>query len=228
MDAAAGAIAQKALDSLKSVQLWLLFGLLICSLAIWLWPPFFGLLPESVKPYAPMALVAAAILTCCKLVGSVLAQTLERHRQSQVYDRERLLKLYRPLATLFLTRHVTLCTVIGAPKLRHRIEKARAELGSYRRRSVGVKRAWRALFDRQISTGAEFEFGAKFPLSEIVGLAKARAAHADPELLDFVNRADRSLYEKPDRASMTDEEFALFEYIDAEHRRLSARARGMI
>jgi hypothetical protein len=41
--------------------------------------------------------------------------------------------------------------------------------------------------------------------------------------LDLINRADRSHYEEYDRALMTDAEYALFEHIDGEHRRLSAR-----
>ncbi len=52
---------------------------------------------------------------------------------------------------------------------------------------------------------------------------KKEAAHADAELFRLVNRADRSRYEEPDRA-LTDEEFSLFQHINAEHCRLSARA----
>jgi hypothetical protein len=52
---------------------------------------------------------------------------------------------------------------------------------------------------------------------------RKKAEHAEAELFRLVNRADRSRYEEPDRAPLTDEEFALFEHIDAEHRRLSAR-----
>ena len=89
---------------------------------------------------------------------------------------------------------------------------------------MGLKRAFLALFDRQISTSGGVEFGDYFPLSEIIELARANPAHADPELLRLINRAHGSRYEDPDRGPMTDEEIALFEYIDAEHHRLSARS----
>jgi hypothetical protein len=54
------------------------------------------------------------------------------------------------------------------------------------------------------------------------------AIYADPELLDLINRADRSHSEEHDHSSMTDQEFALFQHIDGEHRRLSAKARQFI
>ena len=192
-------------------------------LSTWLWPPFLASLPESLKAAAPLALVVAAILTGCKLAASGVGRLLERRGRSLALDRERLLNLYRPLATLFLTRHVTVCTGTASPYLRHRLENAWAEFGAYRRRSVGLKRAWRALFDRQASSAPEVEFGGDFPLPQITELVEKKAEHADAELFRLVNRADRSRYEEPDRTLLADEEYALFEHVDAEHRRLSAR-----
>jgi hypothetical protein len=65
MDVAAGGGAiQRALDTFKSAPLWILVGLCISLLAIWLWPPFLASLPEQVRSSAPIALVVAAILTC--------------------------------------------------------------------------------------------------------------------------------------------------------------------
>jgi hypothetical protein len=92
----------------------------------------------------------------------------------------------------------------------------------YRRRWTGLKRAWRALFDRQVSSSAEIEFGGDFPLSDIVRTVRDNSQHASVELIRLVNRADRSRYEEPDSSLLTDAEYALFSYIDAQHRRLSA------
>ncbi len=224
MDATAGVTAtQKALDTLKSMPMWLLVGLCIVILSIWLWPPFFALVPESLRSAVPVALTAAAVLLVCNFVGASASRLFERRRQTLAHDRKRLLKLYRPLVALFLTRHVTVCTSRGAPYLRLRLQNARRELGSYQRRSVGLKRAWRALFDQQISSSAEVEFGGDFPLSQIVELVKKEAEHADTELLSYVRRADRSRYEDASCPSMTDEEFELFEHISNEHDRLRAR-----
>jgi hypothetical protein len=221
MDAAAGiTTTKKALDTLKSLPTWLLVGLCISILSVWVSPPLLASLPESLRSVVPTAIVVVGILTGCELGGSVLGY-LERRRRSLTLDRERLLNLYGPLAALFLTRHVTICT--GTWSLRHRLENARAELGAYRRQSVGLKRAWRALFNRQTSSSAEVEFGGDFPLSQIVKLVKKEAAHADAELFRLVSRADRSRYEEPDPALLTDEELSLFEHINVEHRRLLAR-----
>lgn len=63
----------------------------------------------------------------------------------------------------------------------------------------------------------------EFPLATIIDLVRKNVRHAKPELQDLVNRADRSRYEEYDNALMTEAEYALFEYIDSEHRRLSAR-----
>jgi hypothetical protein len=223
MDVMAGA-AQKALETLKSVPGWLLVGISICLLSIGVWPPFFALVPESLQSYLPMAFTVAVILTGCKLVGSWLAHVLKRRHRSLERDQERLVKLYRPLAALFLTRHISVSTGRASPLFRHRLQNARAELNAYRRRSVCLRRAWQALFDQHISSSAEVEFGGDFPLSRITDIVKKEAAHADTKLFRLVSRADRSRYEEPDRYLMTDEEFALADHIEAEHRRLSVRA----
>jgi hypothetical protein len=224
MDATTGVTAtQKTLDALKSVPTWLLIGVCIFVLSIWLWPSLFASLPEPLRPALPTALLVAGILTSCKIASLGFTHLLERRRRSLAQDRERLVDLYRPLASLFLTRHVTVCTGSAAPYLRHRLENAREELGACRRRTVGLKRAWRALLDRQVSSSAEIEFSGEFPLSQIIDLVKKKARHVAPDLFRLVNRADRSRYEEPDRGLMTDAEFALFEHIDREHRRLSKR-----
>jgi hypothetical protein len=79
---------------------------------------------------------------------------------------------------------------------------------------VGLKRAWRALFDRQTCSSADVEFGGDFPLSQITEIVKKEAAHTDAELFRLVSRADRSLYEEPDRALLTDNESSLFQHIN--------------
>jgi hypothetical protein len=223
MDTVGISTTQKALDTLKSVPTWLLLGLCISILSVWVSPPFLASLSEPVRSAVPMALVAAGILTGCKAGSSVVGYLVERHRRSVAIDRERLLSLYRPLAALFLTLHITTCTGTASNFLQQRLQNARAELGAYRRRSVGLKRAWRALFDRQISSSTEIEYGGDFPISEIIKLVRKKAAHADAELFDLVNQADRSRYEEPDRAFLTDEEFSLLRHIDGKHRHLSAR-----
>jgi hypothetical protein len=180
-------------------------------------------LPESLRSNVPVALFFVATLTICNLLSLRFAHVADRRQRSRARDRERLTRLYRPLSALFLTRHITVSTGSASPRLRHRLENAWEELGSYGRRSRRIKRAWRALFDKQRSSSAEVEYGGGFPLTKIIDVVRTNVRYAKPELQDLVNHADRSQYEEFDRAVMTDAEYALFEHIDREHRRLSAR-----
>jgi len=69
-------------------------------------------------------------LTICNLLSLWFAHVAERRQQLRAYNRDRLLRLYRPLAALFLTRHITVCTGISSPYLRHRVENAWEALGA--------------------------------------------------------------------------------------------------
>jgi hypothetical protein len=225
MDPTLGVPATKVLDTFKSLPTWLLVGSSISLVAIWFWPPFLVALPESARQNFPVALFVVATLTICNLLSLWFAHVGERRQKSLDRDRERLLHLYRPLAALFLTRHITVCTGVNSPYLRHRLENAREALGADGRLPRRIKRASRALFDKQRSSSAEVEYGGDFPLAQIIRLTSTKVRYAEPKLQDLINRADRSQYEDYDHALMTDEEYALFEHIDGEHRRLSARVR---
>lgn len=214
---------QKTLGTLKTVPTWLLIAVFGSALAIWLWPGAFTAVPESFLPNIPTLLWLTAISLASKLASLAIGQAIERGQRSRAQDLERLVTLYRPLASLFLTRHITGSRGIGAPYLRDRLENARSELGAHRRRTVGMKRAWQALFDKRITESAEIEFGGGFPLRQIIDLVKAQAEHVDTKLFDLVAWADRSQYEEPDRGFLTEAEVALYEHIDREHRRLAKR-----
>lgn len=223
MDPTVGVPATKMLDTFKSMPTWLLVGLSVSLLSTWLWPPFLTALPESLRSNIPIAFFFVATLTICNLLSLWFAHVADRRQRSRARDRERLIHLYRPLNALFLTRHITVSTGSASPYLRHRLENAWDKLGSYGRRSRRIKRAWRALFDKQRSSSAEVEYGGGFPLAKIIDLVRTNVRYAKPELQDLVNHADRSQYEEYDRVLMTDAEYALFEHIDSEHRCLSAR-----
>ena len=223
MDPTLSVPATKVLDTFKSLPTWLLAGLSISLVSIWFWPPFLLALPETARQNFPVALFVVATLTICNLLSLWFAHVAERRQQSLARDRERLLRLYRPLAALFLTRHITVCTGTGSPYLRHRVENAWEALGAYGRRSRRIKRAFYALFDKQRSSSAEVEYGGGFPLAEITKLVSTKVRYAEPKLQDLINRAGRSQYEEYGNSLMTDAEYALFEHIDGEHRRLSAR-----
>ena len=221
MDASAGLTAsQKAIETVRALPAWLLAALLLSTGLVWLAPPLRGDLPESVVRWLPLAVTLLGVTASCRAGAEALGWLAARRVRRLANGRERLNQLYRPLAALFLTRHVTTSTGIAAPRFRHRWANAVQELGAYRRRRVGLKRAWRALFDRQSSTSAEIEYGGGFPMGDILKLVRQRATAADPTLLQLVRRADRSRHEDPATCLLTDEELALFEHIHCQHERL--------
>lgn len=222
MDAIAG-VTTKAIDTLKSVPTWVLVGLSASLAAIWLLPSIADALPESLRPFLPIALLVVSVLTVCNVSSLLITRSEEERRLSLAKDRERLLELYRPLEALFLTVHISVSTGTASPRLRHRIANAWDEIRSHGRRWRRVKRAWRALFDRQQSSSAEVAYGSDFPLSRVTELVRKSVRYAQPELLDLVRRADRAQYEEYGQVLLTDAEYALFEHIDREYRRLSAR-----
>jgi hypothetical protein len=224
VDATASATAsQKALDAARAAPIWLLVALFLSTLMFWRVPGFLELLPETAVPWLPLASTVLGFATLCRIVAELIVRATARRALSLARDRETLTHLYRPLFALFLNRHVTIATGTGAPRFRHRWENACAEIGAYRRRSVGLKRAWHALFDRQSSTSAEIEFRGNFPMAEILKLVRTYSNYADVELLELVRRADRSLCEEADSSLLTDEELTLFQHILGEHERLSRR-----
>jgi hypothetical protein len=214
---------QKAVETLKAAPFWLLIAICVCLFAILLVPTFNSTLPESAKPWVPLATFIATVLVACQVVSLIISRAIIRSRTSADHNRKRLVNLYRPLSNLFLTRHVTISTGINAPYLRYRIKNAWVEITSRQRYAVAGRRAFRALFDRQRSTSAEIEFGGTFPLTEIMELARANAKYADRQLLLNIAHADRSRYEEASNGLLTDDELALFTYIDGEHKRLSKK-----
>lgn len=222
MDAGGLAAAKQSLEVLKSVPVWLLLSLSTIIAVVWWSPQFSGQLPPALQTALPLALFVTATLALFKLLSIAIENRLAKRQLARARDLDRLEKLYRPLISLFLNRHLTTSTGIAAPRLSHRLANAWDELGAYRRRRTGVKRAWRALFDRQESTSAEVEFGGDFPLSEIVSLVRENSIHASRELNLLVRRANRSRYEEPGLSLLTDEEVHLFQHIDRKYRQLSS------
>ena len=224
MDVTSGLSAsQKALDTIRSLPIWLLTALFASAALVWLAPQVRGDVPESMARWLPLAVIVLSVVVLCRLGAELLAGLANRRKRRIEQDRVRLTVLYRPLAAFFLTCHVTTSTGIAAPRFRHRWANAIEELSAYRRRRVGISKAWRALFDRQSSTSAEVEYGGEFPTDQILKLVLSNAKDADPALLNLFRRADRSRYQEPKRSLLTDEEYALFQHIHVEHERLLRR-----
>lgn len=212
--------SQKALDAIRAAPIWLLVALFLSALMAW---HFSNLLPESAVPWLPAASILLGIMAVCRIVAELFVRAASRRALSLAQDRETMIHLYRPLYGLFLNRHVTVSTGTAAPRFRHRWKNACSEIGAYRSRVVGLKKAWGALFDRRSSTGAEIEFGGDFPAADIRKIVQKNYRYARLELLELVRRADRSRYENAGSSLLTNEELSLFEHIHREHERLSRK-----
>lgn len=114
MDAIAG-VTTKAIDTLKSVPTSVLVGLSASLAAIWLLPSIADALPESLRPFLPIALLVVSVLTVCNVSSLLITRSEEERRLSLAKDRERLLELYRPLEALFLTVHISVSTGTASP-----------------------------------------------------------------------------------------------------------------
>jgi hypothetical protein len=102
MDAATSlTVSRRAIDTLKSVPLWLLAGSCLSLLVIWSWPSFYASLPASAQPWIPIALLVAGILATCRLVEAIASRIAERGHAMEARDRQKLIHLYRPLTALF-------------------------------------------------------------------------------------------------------------------------------
>lgn len=213
------ATTRSAWGVLQSTPLWILSGTTCVLAAATIWPDF----GEPVASHLPALLLGSAIATTCKL-GDVVARSAgERRRAYRKRDQKRFAKIYRPLACLFITRHVEICVGVGAPTLAQRMACARSELFHYRSKWVGLRQAARALIDRRTTTSAEMALGTEFSMKAIIARVQANSEHADARLLQLMRRADLSLYEGRGDGILTDEQIALIKHISDTHDALAAK-----
>ncbi len=169
----------------------------------------------------PIELILTVVATVAGLVagayklGSVRGFRRAKRSLSNRTLRRRFENVYAPMASLFITRHVTSGSATLAPYMRTRLGHAWVEL-----RRGRFRKTWLALGDkRKTKETAEIEFGGAFPLKEIKRLVEENAADVDEALLGLVARADRSRYEAMEFGSreftneLTDEEFELFRHV---------------
>jgi hypothetical protein len=155
-----------------------------------------------------MADVWAALGSVASLLRRLVPKTDKR-------ERERFEKIYAPMYALFITRHITTSSSIGAPYFSQRIENAK-EL--FERKKYW--RALKALFDKKHSEpAAEVEYGGAFPMAQIHKIVKGNEMYCDEKLLILIARADRSHYEDmPSDREVTSAQLALYERIIDRHR----------
>ena len=136
-------------------------------------------------------------------------------------------EIYAPMYSLFTNMHMEGASAIMAPRFKHRWANALDEIDSDNRyRMRAWKRAWHALFDRQISRSVEVTHGS-FPIVQIEKLLKGREQYADAKLVRMIQRANASMLDwQGDNDMLTDELYALYEYIDAQWEALNERFNG--
>lgn len=218
----------KFLSALKDFPLWLLASVATAILLFRFVPTLWAGVPAEGRIWVTGAALLFTTVALFRFASSTFRWLAQRRRIARLRDHKRLSTIYGPLHALFLTRHVTAVTSARAPHVRDRMGNAREILFPKKSRSFSFRRPfWKrlitaiaALFDKKAHTSAEVEFGGGFPFDKIMSIVKANHSRADVELLNLVRWADRSHYEEPGRALMTDEEFELFEHITEEYYRL--------
>jgi hypothetical protein len=162
-------------------------------------------------------------LQAVKIIGALRnAFPFLSRAEKRKLEARRFKHLYVPLYNLFLARHVTVCTAPRAPHFRDRLRNAIDVFYRTKKPMVAVKKACRALFDKQISPSVEIEFGGDFPNRKILSIAQDNAECADQKLLVLIARADRARFEEmPGYGEMTQADFELYEHICNERASLS-------
>jgi len=213
----------KVLSALKDLPLWLLSGVALTLIIFRCIPALRGNIPVSTLPWFTLVSLLFTILSMLRLV-SVLFERREiklqatKHREINSLNR-----VYSPIYALFLTCHVTTCSDTGAP-LRQRLSNARNDLLTIRRRRGAIRDALKAIFDKEIHTSGEVEYGVDFPRDRIKDIVCENHVHADRRLLDLVRWADRSQYEDCcGESGLTDADLELYDHIFSQYARLKKR-----
>jgi hypothetical protein len=165
----------------------------------------------------------AAILTMAAAVAAFsYALGFRSGRSLMMNERARrsLNKIYAPLVALFLEVHPTTSTIAGRWAHVQIALSRRPRRRSFMSRVRSLLRAVGPPYGVEHKIHAEIEYGGNFPLGKITGLVTARAHHADLRLILLINRANRSQHERESNDLLTDEEWALYLYIDKQHRKL--------
>ncbi len=214
----------KVLSALRDLPLWLLAGIAISlSLALFL-PTLKSAMPAA--PWIAFFALLFAVLTVSRFMSIFMGQWMARRDAIRRREQRALTRIYQPIYVLFLTRHVTGVSSVGARRLSDRLANAREALGSFRSRKAGVKAAFKAIFDKKEHTSAEIEFGGDFPLARIIEIVRANSSVADLRLMKLVRWADRSIYEDEHGGGlMTDAELELLNYVNSRMANLSKRNR---
>lgn len=162
----------------------------------------------------------ADIWTALGSVASLLGRLIPKSNKRELARFER---IYAPMLSLFLTRHITTSSSIMAPYLGQRLRNARDLFAKHR-----YIRALKAVFDKQTTEPtAEIEYGGSFPLAHIHKIVKGNEMYCDEKLLNLIARADRSRYEDmPGDSDVTLDELALFQHIAKQHHALTKKYVG--
>lgn len=203
---------------------WVLAGATGAAIVIWRVGPIGALVPTRLSYMAPVAAPVLGILTITRAASAGSSAIVRRSKRRSEQARQRPLRVYRPMRMLFLDNHIGGSEATLAPRLRDRVRNAVAVLRSRRRSLRTLRAAGLALFDRQVLSAAEMDFGGSFPLGAMQRIAIGNAEHADATLLRLLEQANRSHCEdRPNAGEVTKGERLLAEHVLTEHDKLSRK-----
>lgn len=216
-------VSMKLVDVIRNIPVWLVGGLAITLAMVWWIPDFNAMVAPDQKKWLPLAVLFSAVILTCLLSSKLLLLVASRNKEMRSREMLRHQHIYRPARVLLIDCHVTVAVARGAPCIRQRVRNAWDELWRYKRTKTCLKMAFRAIFDKRISSGVEVEFG-DFPLKKITDLVLKNGQYAEGDLINAIQRANRSRYEDATcEDSFTDAEYDLYTRIVRESNRLSRR-----
>jgi hypothetical protein len=172
--------------------------------------------------------VTFTILSAACTIDLAVKAARIRERIRRQRERNRYFKIYAPLFSELMKIQITTSSATLRPYFSQRAERAWRKLRTTKRTRVGMKVAWQALFDKQITkeTG-EVEYGGDFPIEEIDRMVHQKLTFCDEELLDLTSRA--VIYRREERVSsgqLTYRDVLLYDHIVRERSRLKKRLTG--
>ena len=157
------------------------------------------------------------------IASYIWVYTLGRNKAVKQARKEAFLNRYKliyvPLRTLLLDSHITTVSVVLYPRISQRVKRAWPYI-----KKLNLTISLQKLVDKHgVKTGAEVEFGAPFPLSEIQKIVKERGEWADNKLIILLQRALRSQCESPksNEFLLAEEELALARHIWKKYHQLN-------
>lgn len=220
----------KTASVLRSLPIWFFVACAACGYAFLLLPSFGGAELSEIRnqwSWIPWSdAVGMSIFVIVKVadygIKTICDSILKSRRREGSNARICLDQVYQPLMNQIVPLHIETSSGMGAPRFRHRLSNAKDELTNYAKPSVALKKAFRALWDRQTLTKTgEVSFGGSFPRDKITFIVTSKMRFCDEKLVTLAKRAERRSIEDPlGQNFLSEEDCELIDHIYDEYYRL--------